>query len=74
MNLKLFPNPIQHSLYFESKYNIKNIKLFSISGQLILNKKIENNQVDLSEIQKGFYLIELTDEQNNKTYQKINKD
>jgi hypothetical protein len=73
-NLKLFPNPVQHTLYFESKHNIKNIKLFSIAGQLLLDKNIENNQVDLSEIQKGLYLVELTDELNNKIYQKINKD
>ena len=45
-----------------------------MAGQLLLDKNIENNQVDLSEIQKGFYLVELTDELNNKIYQKINKD
>jgi hypothetical protein len=73
-NLKLFPNPVQHTLYFESKHNIKNIKLFSMAGQLLLDKNIENNQVDLSEIQKGLYLVELTDELNNKIYQKINRD
>ena len=73
-NLKLFPNPFEHTLFIDSKNKIKSIKLFSISGQLILDKKIENNQADLSEIQKGFYLIELLDEQNNKIYQKINKD
>ncbi len=72
-HLKLFPNPFEHTLFIESKNKIKSIKLFSISGQLILDKKIENNQADLSEIQKGFYLIELLDEQNNKIYQKINK-
>jgi hypothetical protein len=45
-----------------------------MAGQLLLDKNIENNQVDLSEIQKGLYLVELTDELNNKIYQKINKD
>jgi hypothetical protein len=45
-----------------------------MAGQLLLDKNIENNQADLSEIQKGFYLVELTDELNNKIYQKINKD
>lgn len=70
----LYPNPCTDNLFFHSENKIKNVKLFSISGQLILDKKVENNQVSLIEIAKGFYLIELLDEQNNKTYQKINKD
>ena len=73
-NVLLYPNPASDIL------NIKNIdgdysyKIYSITGKLL---QTENNvirkQIDLKNLNKGFYLLEITDSNNNKITKKLVK-
>lgn len=57
------PNPTVASIQFKSEINLanENVVVYTISGQLVSEKKIQSdNSVDLSELSSGIYIIQLT--------------
>jgi hypothetical protein len=72
-NLKFYPNPTSNSvfLYIENEI-IKNIYIFDLNGKLVSNQKNSNNQIDLSNLQTGTYIIK-TDNQNIKSFKIIKR-
>lgn len=71
-DLKFYPNPTSHSVFLELKNEfINHIYIFDLNGKFIENKNIVNNQVDLSHLQSGTYILK-TDNQNIKSF-KITK-
>lgn len=78
-NLKVYPNPVRdvltYSFYNPNRTNIT-VKLYDTSGKLvrlILNKELtegkQTNKVDVSNLPKGDYLLEV----NNGVYNKTEK-
>lgn len=70
---QIYPNPTSGILYIESKHPILNISAYNLLGQQI-QAKTENNQIDLSEIQNGIYLIKVEDLNGNFKIHKILKE
>jgi len=70
---QIYPNPTSGILYVESKHPILNVSAYNLLGQQI-HAKTENNQIDLSEIQKGIYLIKVEDLNGNFKIHKIIKE
>ncbi len=72
-NVYLYPNPITNNLAIKTETNIKSISIFSIEGKEVLTKKFNNLQteihIDLTAINKGFYLVQITTE-NGSVYSK----
>lgn len=60
----IYPNPAVGVAYIESAFENVSIKLYNVSGQLILKKK-NADVIDISQYEGGTYLMELIDEQNN---------
>lgn len=57
------PNPTVANIQFKSEVNLvnENVAVYTTSGQLVSEKKIQsNNSVDLSELSSGIYIIQLT--------------
>ncbi len=69
-NISIYPNPVHNTVYIKGG-NVVEYTLFSISGQLISNKKLVSNLIDVSFVNTGIYFLELMDENNNKTISKI---
>ena len=64
LNIDLFPNPTQGTLYIQLKNPIEeklSIRVLSITGQEILKKSINNNtettQINLEKLTSGVYII-----------------
>jgi hypothetical protein len=59
-NFSYYPNPVKNSLNFNLDENAS-ITILSLKGQIIMYKKssIENNSIDVSNLSKGVYLIEI---------------
>lgn len=62
--INIYPNPTFEYFNIESNYEIKEVKLYSLLGQLILIKqpKKETYTVDLSDIDKGTYVMSIENE------------
>ncbi|MCD4683307.1 MAG: T9SS type A sorting domain-containing protein, partial [Bacteroidales bacterium] len=61
-NICLFPNPANDILYFEIDKNIQSsfiTTIYSISGKIIKAQKISVNTIQISDLQKGIYILVL---------------
>ncbi len=61
-SVKIFPNPVKNStIYFNTNINL-DIKIYDILGKLVISKPITNNNdyVDISNINKGIYLVKIS--------------
>jgi len=56
-----YPNPAQNSIFVELKLN-EQIEIYSIEGKLLIQS--HNNNIDLSILNKGIYLIQVIAENN----------
>jgi hypothetical protein len=70
----IFPNPTQSHVEVQiSNLNDDlNIKVFDVSGKLIMSKPYQKNEIsqslDLSQFESGSYYLKLTGKENTKTY------
>ena len=64
--LSIYPNPVVDNLQieFNSVSEIKNVKVYSILGELVLTPqyKKENNQIDVSSLINGIYFLKIETE------------
>jgi len=68
----IYPNPTRGILNVKADSKIENVNIFSIGGQK-MKSKVSDNQVDLQELPKGIYIIELTLKNGQKLSDKIIK-
>jgi len=64
-NLKIYPNPAKDILYLdlpEEYINSYTIKIYNIMGVMLVNSCSERNSIDISGLDKGLYLLQLTSE------------
>jgi hypothetical protein len=63
-DVTIFPNPATDKIYIKTKPNevIKSIRLFDISGTAI-KAQITGNEIDISMLANGLYIIEITNVQ-----------
>ncbi len=58
----IFPNPTNNVIEFPiGTYLEKDINIYSIDGQLVIQIKAEKNRIDISNLQNGTYFIKLSD-------------
>ena len=61
-NINIYNN--ENNIYVNGLNNVKDINIFSISGQLLVNKKLSsnNNSIDISTLASGIYLLNIGNE------------
>lgn len=52
-----FLNPVKDIIHFNSNRNINKIEIFNLTGTLVLQTKLISNQVDVSNLSNGIYLV-----------------
>ena len=71
ITFKIFPNPINEIVNIESEIEkIKNIEIIDFLGKVVLRKNIDsfNSTLNVSNFQKGIYLLKVNIENETKTY------
>ena len=74
--LSLYPNPAKTEIFINNSHNIvlSQVKIFDLTGKLVLAKTLENNDVqsiNISSISSGMYLISLEDVTGNQFQSKL---
>ena len=64
--IKIFPNPVNHTLYISGDSSNYNIKVYSLLGQLVI-AAFNVNEIDVSLFTKGVYLIKISNENSTTT-------
>ncbi|MEM9991862.1 MAG: T9SS type A sorting domain-containing protein [Bacteroidota bacterium] len=65
-DLKIYPNPTVNHVHFNNhKGTVHNVVLFNLVGRPVkqFSAAVGKNQYDLTDLSKGFYLIQLMDKQ-----------
>lgn len=57
--LFLYPNPADDHLIIKNFEQNLEIRIYDLSGKLLINYKLENEQVDISKLPNGFYTIKI---------------
>lgn len=65
----LYPNPASQIVNIQSESAIQSVVIYNMQGQEV--RRTTNKQIEVSELQKGIYLIEVSDLNNNKSTKKL---
>ncbi len=58
--IKIYPNPATTMLYFEGVEEPIDIRIFNLHGKtLLIKKNMDGNQININELQRGFYILEI---------------
>ncbi len=57
--IALQPNPAQNQVRINTSYLIENVEVYNVVGQLVLQQKIANNVLDISNLMTGSYFVKL---------------
>ena len=57
IEVSVFPNPVQDILQINSTQKIDLVKLYNKRGEVVFQAIPQNNQIELSNLQPGFYLL-----------------
>lgn len=74
-NLKVYPNPATSNLTIEAKNAIERVSVHNVLGQEVLSRspKTNNTTLDISNLQKGTYIVRTTSEGATETTKVIKK-
>jgi hypothetical protein len=70
--VKMYPNPSSGVVYIDSKINLEEVKVFTITGKEVLIS-LNTNKIDISELPPGMYFVELITPQGEKVLKKVQK-
>ncbi|WP_031525940.1 T9SS type A sorting domain-containing protein [Dyadobacter crusticola] len=60
--MSIYPNPTSDRIRFTGTQQISNVKLYNVSGVLVLNTSVDaENEVDLTKLAQGTYFVRVND-------------
>ncbi|HQX44705.1 MAG: T9SS type A sorting domain-containing protein [Saprospiraceae bacterium] len=71
-SISLYPNPTNEKFTFSDLNNFKQIKIYNVWGQEH-SYKMRNQEIDISHLKAGIYIVVITDQNNNQYFSKIVK-
>ncbi|KQS94180.1 GEVED domain-containing protein [Chryseobacterium sp. Leaf394] len=69
----IYPNPVDDILYIKSNQKYKEFSLYSAEGRLVMKGDILDNKINVSSLEKGYYVVEISDNKANSVRHKILK-
>jgi len=72
---KIYPNPVLNRLNYKNSDNERHsFVIFDITGKVIMKSVLDSeNSIDVSKLQSGLYILEITDKKESKSYKFIKK-
>jgi len=59
--VNIYPNPSKHTLFITGLTQNSKCSIFDLSGKQLINKQIVNNQIDISQLINGIYILRISD-------------
>ncbi|SDH27745.1 T9SS type A sorting domain-containing protein [Winogradskyella thalassocola] len=58
-DIQIYPNPVKDILRIKGTSSIQSISMYTLSGQLLLEQRENTNELDLSPLKDGIYILNL---------------
>lgn len=71
LNIKIYPNPANGWIYLDSDTSVQIAEIYNLQGQKVLTSN--QNQINISDLSSGIYLIKILDSNSKSSIQKIIK-
>ena len=75
LDISIYPNPSLDIVYIDGNYSQLKAVVYDILGKQVINKSITNS-IDISQLEKGVYILQLSDGAKlttTKNYKEVNK-
>jgi|GEM_PF-3763514 len=75
LNIKLYPNPVQHTLYIEATSTIEEVSVYNMLGQKVRSERPNGleTRIDMESLQSDTYLIKVVSEGKTETYRVVKR-
>ncbi|MEO1418192.1 MAG: S8 family serine peptidase [Bacteroidota bacterium] len=73
IELHLYPNPVEDVLHFEIAQQMTAVRVFNLAGQLVISQNKPQEQLDVSRLPEGIYVLEVRTENGQKLRKKFVK-
>ena len=60
LDISIYPNPSSDTVYIDGNYSQLKVVVYDILGKQVINKSI-TNKIDISQLEKGVYILQLSD-------------
>jgi len=60
LDISIYPNPTSDIVYIDGNYTQLKAVVYDILGKQVMNKSITNS-IDISQLEKGVYILQLSD-------------
>jgi uncharacterized protein YjdB len=57
--VNIYPNPAENMLNIVSDHHISQVRLLTISGQLVVSENTVNSHMDITALESGIYFVEV---------------
>ncbi len=71
--ITVYPNPVQNILHISDASDLKYIRIFTVQGSLVFGKDMKTNQVDVSSLTTGIYLVQFETTKGTNAFAKFSK-
>jgi uncharacterized repeat protein (TIGR02543 family) len=61
LEVRVYPNPVQGTLYIDGDFEISSIRLIDLTGRTIMNNSTNQRSIDMSDVQAGNYILFVND-------------
>jgi len=59
-NISIYPNPTSDIVYIDGNYSQLKVVVYDMLGKQVMNKPVTNS-IDISQLEKGVYILQLSD-------------
>ncbi len=59
MQISVFPNPATDYLKISPVDGVGSVKIYSLDGQELMSTVLNNNQLDISSLRNGIYIVQI---------------
>ncbi len=66
--LNIYPDPVEDILHIKNLTGSAKISIYSITGQLMIDKYTSENSIDVSQLASGIYITKITDNNNQSSF------
>ncbi len=72
--ISIYPNPAKETVNFKNADNIKSVDIYESTGRKVRTMKVEDGNINISDLKSGSYYLEITQKDGTLSYEKLIKE